>query len=277
MGAMVVQLPRIAILGAGSMGGAILTGLLGPGVEVAGLSVTNRTAAKADALDLPGVLSLATERDADATAAALDGARIVLVAVKPAMIPALLAEAREHLDPDALLISVAAGVTAATMEALVPNPVVRAMPNTPATVGLGVTGISAGARATEAHLELAALLFGVVGEVVTVPESRLDALSSISGSGPAYVYFVIEQFERTARDLGFTAEEAQTMVRGTFRGASELLAASGVPPEELRRRVTSPGGTTERAVAVLEEARLAELFARASAAAIARARELAAG
>jgi pyrroline-5-carboxylate reductase len=270
-------LPRIAILGAGSMGGAILSGLAAPEVSTGGLVVTNRTAAKADAIDLPGVESLATERDAGANARAVDGAGVVLVAVKPAMVPDLLREIAPHLDPAAVVVSVAVGVTSATMEAIVPNPVVRSMPNTPSTVGRGVTGIAAGSRAGDAELDLVRAVFATVGDVVVVPEAQLDPLSAISGSGPAYVFLLIEQLERAARQLGFDAEQAAVMVRGTFRGASELLAASDVDPAELRRRVTSPKGTTERAVAVLADADLAELFERAARAAMARAAEIAAG
>jgi pyrroline-5-carboxylate reductase len=113
--------------------------------------------------------------------------------------------------------------------------------------------------------------------VLEVPESKIDALSTISGSGPAYVFYLIEELTRTAIDLGFTSEEASVMVNGTFRGASELLAAGDVPAEELRRRVTSPGGTTERAIAELADANLKTTFDRATSAALARAQELAAG
>jgi len=145
-------------------------------------------------------------------------------------------------------------------------------------VGLAVTGLSAGSRISDEQMALARSLFETVGEVLEVPESKIDALSTISGSGPAYVFYLIEELTRTAIDLGFTAEEAAVMVNGTFRGASELLASSGgVDPSELRRRVTSPKGTTERAVAVLESGDLKGLFDRATAAALARATELAAG
>lgn len=261
------------------MGGAILAGLLGPGVEVDGdIRVTNRTAAKAGAVAAPGVLSLSTEEHPDATARALAGARIVVVAVKPAGVPELLGEIRPLLAPDAVVVSVAVGVTTATMEGLLPETVIlRAMPNTPSTVGRGVTGVSAGSRADAAHIEQVAALFATVGEVVVVPEDRLDALSAISGSGPAYVFLLIEKLEGAARELGFDADQARVLVRGTFAGASELLAASGVDPAELRRRVTSPGGTTERAIAVLQEAGLDALFERAARAAIARAGEIARG
>jgi pyrroline-5-carboxylate reductase len=113
--------------------------------------------------------------------------------------------------------------------------------------------------------------------VLQVPETRIDALSTISGSGPAYVYYLIEQLTRTAIDLGFTPEESAVMVNGTFIGAAEVLAASDSTPSELRMAVTSPKGTTERAIAELEKADLKTTFDRATAAALARARELAAG
>jgi pyrroline-5-carboxylate reductase len=113
--------------------------------------------------------------------------------------------------------------------------------------------------------------------VLEIPEDKIDALSTISGSGPAYVFYLIEELTRTAVSLGFSAGEAATMVNGTFLGAAELLVISGEDPGELRRRVTSPKGTTERAIAELEAADLTSLFDRATAAALARAKELAAG
>ena len=275
---MTVTLPAIAILGTGSMGGAILSGLLGPGVVVdGGIRVTNRSAEKAAALAAEGVTSLATSVDPGANRVAVAGARIVLVGVKPAMVPDLLREIADSLEPDAIVVSVAAGVTIETMEALVPGAVLRSMPNTPSLVGRGVTGLAAGTRSTDEQLELVRSLFATVGDVLVIPENQIDALSTISGSGPAYVYFLIEQLTRTAVGLGFTAEQAATMVEGTFVGAAELLATSGFSPGELRAKVTSPKGTTERAVAELEKADLTAVFDRAAAAALARARELAAG
>ena len=276
-----LTLPAIAFLGAGSMARAVMAGLLQPGVEIdGGIRATNRTAERAAELaELAGVTSFATETDAAANRTAVAGAKLVVVAVKPAMVPDLLREIADALDPGTVVVSVAAGVTVATFESLLPESVsvIRAMPNTPAVVGRAVTGIAAGTRSSDADLALAVALFDTVGEVLVVPEERIDALSTISGSGPAYVFYLIEQLTATAVDKGFTPEQAARMVQGTFRGASELLAASDADPVELRRRVTSPKGTTERAVAVLEEGRLKELFDRATDAALARARELAAG
>jgi pyrroline-5-carboxylate reductase len=277
----VVRLPSLAMLGTGSMNGAILGGLLQPGVEVDGdVRVTTRSASSAAALgERDGVAASSVEEDADANRLAVRGARVVIVGVKPHMVPDLLREVADALEPGALVVSVAAGVTIATFEELLPAhvAVVRAMPNTPSLVGRGVAGLAAGTRSTPEDLALARAVFATVGDVVEVPEDRIDALSTISGSGPAYVFLLIEELTRTAEAKGFSPDEARVLVQGTFRGAVELLAASDDEPAELRRRVTSPKGTTERAVEVLQAADLAGLFDRATDAALARAQELAAG
>lgn len=267
-------LPTIAMLGAGSMGGAILSGLRAPGVaDAPEVRVTTRSAESA--AKIPGAVS--TERDPEANRAAVAGARIVILGVKPHMVPDLLREIAPALAADTIVVSLAAGVTTATMEALVECPVVRSMPNTPSLVGRGVTGLAAGSRVSSADLDRVRAVFATVGEVLVVPESQIDALSTISGSGPAYVYLLIEQLTATAVNLGFSDDDAALLVQGTFRGASELLAASDVGPAELRRRVTSPKGTTEQAIAVLDAAELSVLFDRATAAALARAKQLSEG
>ena len=271
-------LGSIAIIGAGAMGGAILGGLLAPGVTVDGdIRVTNRTEAKAALVRRPGVDSVALETTPDGNALAVRGASVVIIGVKPAMVPETLAALAGDLAPDALVISVAAGVTTATMEAIVSQPVLRAMPNTPSLIGKGVTGLAAGSRATAEQVALGRAVFETVGTVVEVPESQIDALSTISGSGPAYVFYLVEQLTRTAVNLGFTPAQAAELVTGTFLGSVELLVASGREPEELRRQVTSPNGTTQRAIAELEKADLTGLFDRATASALARAKEMAEG
>lgn len=275
---MSTNLPSIAVIGAGAMGGAILKGLLAPSVSVSGgIRVTNRTAAKAALVSADGVESIALESEPDGNQRAVRGAGIVLLGVKPAMIVDALRALAPALEPDALIISVAAGITTAAMEAVVDNPVLRAMPNTPAIVGKAVTGIAAGSRATPEQVALGVALFETVGTVVEVPESQIDALSTISGSGPAYVFYLVEELTRTAVGLGFTPEQAAVLVQGTFAGSLDLLLASGSSPEALRAQVTSPKGTTERAIGVMQEADLTGMFDRATAAALARARELAAG
>lgn len=275
------SLPSLAFLGAGSMGGAILRGVVASGVRIdGGITATNRTAEKAEAFaGLDDVTSIALADRPEGNVEAAAGARIVLVGVKPAMVPDLLREIAPHLAADAIVVSVAAGVTLQTFADVLGSEarVIRSMPNTPSTVRKGVTGLAAGAAVPAEDIALVRRLFETVGAVVEVPESQIDALSTISGSGPAYVYLLIEELTKAAVGMGFTDADARLMVEQTFIGATALLDASGEAPAELRRRVTSPKGTTERAVAVLQEARLDRTFAEAADAALARARELAAG
>lgn len=276
-----VTLPTIAMLGAGSMARAILTGLLAPHVSVDGaVRVTNRSAENAARFDTePRVQAWATANDPEANSKAVAGAQIVLIAVKPAMVPDLLDEISPALAEGAIVVSVAAGVTTATMEAHLPEhvSVIRTMPNTPSKIGLGVTGIAAGTRSTPAQLELISSMFSTVGEVIILPENKIDALGAISGSGPAYVFYFIEQLTKVALEHGFNAEQAEKMVQGTFRGAVELLAQSGEEPSELRRQVTSPKGSTERAIAVFDEADIKGILLKGTQAAIARSEEMARG
>ena len=272
-------LPPIAILGAGSMGGAILQGLVRSG-HAPHLTVTNRTAARAAGLEgLPGVRSVALESEPHGNTAAAAEADIVLIGVKPVMVPDLLREIAPALRPGTIIVSLAAGVTVATFESIVGDgiPVIRTMPNTPAVVGKAVTGLAAGASASAGDLAVVRRLFETCGAVIEVDEDRIDALSTISGSGPAYVFLLIEELTEAARGKGFSEADARLMAEQTFIGAAALLDATGEDPAELRRRVTSPKGTTERAIAVLQGANLSGLFAEATDAALARARELAAG
>ncbi|MGM7669037.1 pyrroline-5-carboxylate reductase [Microbacterium sp. A93] len=278
---MAESLPSLAFLGAGSMGGAILHGVVASGLDVdGGIIATNRTAAKAASLaGLAGVTAIALDEQPSGNTDAAAAARIILVGVKPAMVPDLLREIAPVLRDDAIVVSLAAGVTLATFSAHLGADVsvIRSMPNTPATVGKAVTGLAAGAAASAEDLAVVRRLFELVGAVVEVPEDKIDALSTISGSGPAYVFLLIEELTKAAIGKGFSEADARLMAEQTFIGATALLAASGENPAELRRRVTSPKGTTERAVAVLQDAHLDRLFAEATDAALARAKEMAAG
>ena len=273
-------LPPIAILGAGSMGGAIARGLSRSGLAAGGVTTTNRSLAKAAELDgLAGVTSVALEAHPAGNTDAAAAAGVVLLGVKPVMVPDLLREIAPALQPGTIVVSLAAGVTIATFEEILGDgvAVLRSMPNTPALVGRGVTGLAAGSHADAAAVATVRRLFETVGTVVEVPESEIDALSTISGSGPAYFFLLVEEFTKAAVAKGFAQPEARLMAEQTFIGAAALLEASGDDPAELRRRVTSPKGTTERAIAVLQDARLDDVFAEATDAALARAKELAAG
>ena len=271
---------RIAILGAGSMGTAILAGLLRSGADAAQIAISTKTAASAQRLtEQFGVTAYALETEPNANSKAAASADLILLAVKPAYVLEVLGEIAPSVEASALVISVAAGVTTTAMQDRLPETVavIRSMPNTPAIVGRAVTGLAAGSRATASHLTQASELFETIGRVLVVGEDQIDQLSTISGSGPAYVFYFIEEFTAAAVHMGFRAEDARMMVEETFLGASELLAASGKTPQELRRQVTSPNGTTMRAIAVFEDAALKQIFAKATSAALARAKEIAAG
>jgi pyrroline-5-carboxylate reductase len=273
-----VNIKRIAIIGTGSMGSAILSGLLKSGFNPDDVSVSTKSTASAERLaDELGVLSFAMENGEDANQMAVAGADVVLIAVKPAYVIETLSDIADSLDDDALVISVAAGITTKAMEKTLPDDVsvVRAMPNTPAIVGSAVTGIAAGSRADKDAIETAVELFQTVGTSIVLDEAKIDALSTISGSGPAYVFYLIEQLTAVAKKMGFSDTEAVQLVNSTFLGSAQLLIESGKSPQELRKQVTSPNGTTEKAIAVMSQAKLEEMFTEATAAALARAKELA--
>jgi len=268
----------VAILGAGSMGTAILAGMIKGHVNPHHVKVTARRVESAEALAKKfGVTAYATAYQPNANSLAVEGSKVVLLAVKPTYVIEVLDQIKNVIAEDALVISVAAGVTTATIEEHLPKTVavIRAMPNTPALIKLGVTGISVGSRTSAEQLSVAVELFNGVGKTLVIPEAQIDALSTISGSGPAYVFYFIEEFIKTAVAQGFTDEEAYLMVSQTFLGASELLVQSHGDPAELRRQVTSPNGTTMKAVAVLQEGNLHDLFFKATTAALQRAKEIA--
>ena len=273
-----MQDKSVAILGAGSMGTAILAGMIKAHIKPEHVKVTARRVESAEALAKKfGVTAYATSYQPNANSLAVAGAQVVLLSVKPTYVVEVLEQIKDVIAEDALVISVAAGVTTATIEEHLPDSVavIRAMPNTPALIKLGVTGISVGSRASQEHLAIATELFNGVGKTLVIPEEQIDALSTISGSGPAYVFYFIEEFIRTAVAQGFTQDEAYLMVTQTFLGASELLVQTQGDPAELRRQVTSPNGTTMKAVAVLEEGNLHDLFFKATTAALNRAKEIA--
>lgn len=262
------------------MGTAILRGLLKAGFDAANVAVSTKSQESASRLaEELGVNAFSAEATAEANSLAVAGADVVLVAVKPMYVASVLTEVAPSMLENALVISVAAGITNATMEAAVPDSVavIRSMPNTPAIVGRAVTGLASGSRATQEQLTLACSLFETVGSVLVLPEEQIDALGTISGSGPAYVFYLIEQFIKTAQNMGFDEATAAMLVTQTFLGSTELLVASGKTPQELRKQVTSPNGTTMQAIAKLDEGNLTTLFTNATNAALARSKEIAAG
>ena len=195
--------------------------------------------------------------------------------MKPGDVAAVLAGVHDTLPEDALVVSIAAGVSIATLEAAVPGrPVVRAMPNTAALVREGVAAIAPGSDATEGHLDDAERLLAAVGTVVRVPESQLDAVTGLSGSGPAYVFLVAEALIEAGVLVGLPRATASELVVQTLVGSARLLAEGPDGPEELRAAVTSPGGTTADGLRVLEQRGMRAALMDAVAAATARSAEL---
>ena len=208
-------------------------------------------------------------------AEAVDGCDVVVVAVKPRDVALVLDELSGNVSSDQVLISLAAGVTTATYEVRLGDvPVVRAMPNTPALVREGVTGIAAGAHAGQDELELATAVLGAVGSVRIMEESLLDAVTAVSGTGPAYVFLLAEALTEAAMREGLPRDVAENFVHQTIRGAGHLLTDTPKSPARLRYEVTSPGGTTAAAMHVLEEKGFRAVVEDAVRAAAVRAREL---
>jgi len=268
---------KIAVIGAGSMGGAILSGLIAAGTAADSITASTATTQSAKSLsDKFGIKSFALDASASANSEAAENADVLLIAVKPAKVLATLEEIKASVKDGALVISVAAGVTTESMEQAIGSKasVIRAMPNTPSIVGHGVTGIAKGKKANDNQLALAKDLFETVGQVIVVDEEKINALSTISGSGPAYVFYFAEKLMTAAKKMGFSEKEANLMVRATFLGSATLLAASSDSPETLRAQVTSPNGTTMQATARFDEADLEKVFIEATEAALARAIEL---
>ena len=268
---------KIAVIGAGSMGGAILSGLIAAGTAADSITASTATTQSAKSLsDKFGIKSFALDASASANSEAAENADVLLIAVKPAKVLATLEEIKASVKDGAFVISVAAGVTTESMEQAIGSKasVIRAMPNTPSIVGHGVTGIAKGKSANDNQLALAKDLFETVGQVIVVNEEKINALSTISGSGPAYVFYFAEKLMTAAKKMGFSEKEANLMVRATFLGSATLLAASSDSPETLRAQVTSPNGTTMQATARFDEADLEKVFIEATEAALARAIEL---
>ncbi|WP_104086325.1 pyrroline-5-carboxylate reductase [Arthrobacter sp. GMC3] len=268
---------KIVFLGCGSMGEAILTGLLAAGTAPASVTVTVRRPERAEELaQLHGVTAMASNEEPDANAQAVAGASVVILGVKPVGTAALCREIAPHLDAQAVVISVAAAVSLGQLEgALHPGqPVVRSMPNTPLKVGRGVVALSAGTSVDEFHLAAAHEIFDGSGVVLDIPESQQDAVSAISGSGPAYAFYLAEAMAAAAEDFGLSADIARVLARETVAGAGLMLAEPGADPATLRRGVTSPNGTTEQAIATFDAQGLPGIVLAGAKAAAARAAQI---
>ena len=272
---MVVDERRIAILGVGKIGEALLSGLLSSGWrDPADLAATVRRQERVDELkERHGVAATLSNPEAVA------GAALVVVAVKPQDIETLLGEIGALVAPEQTVLSIAAAIPTAFIERRLGDgvPVVRAMPNTPSTVHEGVAGLCAGAHAGDEHVRLAEDALSHLGAVVRVPESAMDAITAVSGSGPAYFALLAEAMIEAGILLGLSREISTQLVVQTMLGTAKQLRDEKMHPVELREMVTSPGGTTIAAIRELEQAGVRAAFLNAIQAAMDRSRELARG
>lgn len=255
----------LAVLGVGVMGGAVLAAILDAGVRTGAENVPRRGHEVPPAVDPanvrvstldPGAAARWRERGVTVTgnADAVAGARVVIVATKPADVTAVLDEATPALTPGVVVISLAAGVPLATLEAHVPagTAVVRVMPNTPALVGEGMSAMSPGTACSPTQADLARGLLAACGAVITVPEPQQDAVTALSGSGPAYLFYVLEAMIDAGVLLGLPRPVATELAVQTAYGAATMVRRGGEHPALLRERVTSPGGTTAAALRTLD-------------------------
>jgi len=262
----------ITFIGGGNMASALISGLANPprsNLRIRVVDPNDEARAR-----LEKTFDLAAYTD---PVAAIDGADVILLAVKPQIMSAVLANLAGHVRPGQLVLSIAAGVPMASIEAQLGHglAVVRCMPNTPALIGHGITGMTAGPNCDARQRALAEQILSAASEVVWLDdEGLMDAVTAVSGTGPAYFFLLTEVLAGAARELGLPAATADRLAAITCFGAGAMVATSPDEAEELRRRVTSPGGTTEAAMAVLESGAFRDLMLRAVRAAKDRSREL---
>ena len=266
---------KLAVLGCGKMGEALVAGVLATGWRAPkDISVSARREQRLD--------ELAERHGVEVTldnSVAVAGAEVIVLSVKPQDTETLLSDISAHVAPEQTVLSVIAAIPTSLIEGRLGSsvPVVRAMPNAPSMVHEGMAGIAAGRHADEAHLKLAREVLEHVGRVVTVPESYLDAVTAISGSGPAYFALLAEAMIEAGILLGLSREISTELVIQTMLGSAKLLRDEKMHPVELREMVTSPGGTTIRAIRVLEQSGVRAAFLNAIQAAMERSQELAEG
>jgi len=262
-----------AIFGAGVMGETLLSGLIRSGRDVADLSITEKRTDHAAVLNAKYGVSVLD----NATAA--KSADVLVLVVKPQDMDGLLSEIRDHVVPGNLVVSLAAGITTGYLESRLPegSSVVRVMPNTPALVDQGMAAVSPGQHCTPEHLDEAEALLRSCGRVVQVPEKYQDAVTAISGSGPAYIFYVVEAMIEAGVVLGLPRATSTELVVQTLFGAATMLKETGEHPTVLRELVSSPGGTTVAALRQLDDHKVRAAFISAIEAAAQRSHELAAG
>lgn len=255
---------KIAIIGGGQIGQALISGLVNAGHDPKTITVTNRSESRGEQLAEKYGVHATTDNEEAAS-----NADVVFLSVKPAGIVPVIDEIAETIasnDVSTILVSMAAGVTLDSMEEAISSagaPIIRVMPNTPMLVGKGVCALSPGRHVSEEQTEQVASLLRSTGTAIVVPESQMNAVTALSGSGPAYIFLVAEALVDAAVSLGLTRAAATELATATVAGAGAMLDQEGADPVELRANVSSPAGTTVAALRELEESGLRGAFFRA--------------
>lgn len=268
---------KITFLGCGSMNEAILGGILAGGLPAAQVTATVRRPERAEELrNRHGITVLSNNEDAHANRKAVAEAGVVILGVKPVGIVDLCRDIADSLSKETVVLSVAAAVSLELLEGALNEgqPVVRTMPNTPSRVGRGVVSVSAGSACSREQLDRAIDALKPTGTVVEIPEEQVDALSAVSGSGPAYAFYLAEHMANAGIALGLDDELARTIARETVAGAGYMLAEDGVDAATLRRNVTSPNGTTEQAIKTFDAKGMPDIIEAGARNAAARAAEI---
>lgn len=267
----------LSFLGTGSMNGSILRGVLAGGTPAERVRATTKSASSAQTLrEDTGVTVLSGEENAGANLEAVKDADVVLLGVKPYAILDLAREIAPVLQPGTVVASVAAGITLDALEKALPQgqPVVRTMPNTPSSVGRGVISVTPGTHTTPDQLNVVKEVLSSVATVVEVEEHLVRAVTGVSGSGPAYVFYLAEAMQRAGEELGLPSDVARVLAKETVAGAGVLLSPDDADPAALRKAVTSPGGTTEKALNTFDERGLKDVIAAGAAASAERGDEM---
>lgn len=250
---------KIAVIGAGSMAEALISGIVENRlISSDNIWVTNRSNQEKlnqikEQYGVQGTYELEK---------LLNDATIVILAMKPKDVGSAIEQIKPYLTDHLLIVSLLAGVSMRSIEMLAEKsiPIVRAMPNTSAAIGQSATALAANSIVSDKQLEMVKTMFDTVGLTVCVTESQLDAVTGLSGSGPAYIYYLIEAMEKSAAEIGLEGELAQQLIVQTLIGAAGMVSKSTKPPKQLRQEVTSPGGTTEAGLRILKEHQVQEAF-----------------
>ena len=255
---MILKTENIGFIGAGNMAEAIIKGLINSGLYSPDqLAASDNDQGKLKAVyEIYGIKTYASNKDL------VQASSIIVLSVKPQVIKGVLSEIDEYLTADQLIISIAAGIPISLIQDIVgrDKPIIRVMPNTPALIRSGMSALSRGGTATHEHMDKAVKIFDVIGKTVVVEERMMDAVTALSGSGPGFIFRIMESFVEAGETLGFDGETALMLVKQTFLGASHLADESELSLSRLREMVTSPGGTTAAGLAAFEEKDLSEVI-----------------